>query len=81
MKSTIMKSTTGRAPVMAAPQHMPTKPRSLMGVSARRIWPYFSYSPRVVPKLPPRGPMPSPTTKMVGSTAIRSARASRAAAV
>ena len=33
MKSRNIKSTTGRKTVMAAPQHMPTKPRSLMGVA------------------------------------------------
>ena len=38
-KSTNMKSTTGRVPVMAAPAHKPTKPRSQIGVSRRRRGP------------------------------------------
>ncbi len=39
MKSMNMKSTTGRVPVIAAPVHRPTNPRSLMGVSRRRSGP------------------------------------------
>ncbi len=39
MKSTNMKSTIGRLPVIAAPAHMPTKPRSLIGVSRSRSGP------------------------------------------
>src|SRR5215470_6969255 len=81
MKSTNIKSTIGRVPVIAAPVQSPTKPRSLIGVSHSRMGPYFSYRPTVVLKLPPRAPMPSPTTKMLGSRAISSSRPSRAAAV
>src|SRR6185369_2440110 len=79
MKSMNMKSTTGRAPAMAAPVHNPTKPRSVIGVSRSRSGPKRSYSPRVVVKLPPRAPMPSPTTKIDGSLAMASARTSRVA--
>ena len=52
MKSWNMKSTTGREPVMAAPQASPTKPRSQIGVSHKRSGPYFSNRPTVVRKLP-----------------------------
>ncbi len=41
-KSKNMKSTTGRVPVIAAPVHMPTKPRSTIGVSRNRSGPYSS---------------------------------------
>ncbi len=34
-----MKSTTGRAPVTAAPVHRVVNPRSLIGVSRRRSGP------------------------------------------
>src|SRR5579859_4754338 len=70
IKSTNMKSTTGRPPAMAAPVHRPTKPRSLMGVSRRRSGPNRSYRPAVVMKLPPRAPMPSPRTSRVASTNV-----------
>ena len=70
MKSMNMKSITGRVPVMPAPHARPTKPRSQIGVSHSRSAPYFSYSPSVVVKFPPRLPMPSPMTKIVGSAAI-----------
>src|SRR5579859_5087510 len=79
IKSTNMKSTTGRPPAMAAPVHSPTKPRSLMGVSRRRSGPNRSYRPAVVMKLPPRAPMPSPRTKMDGSRSMASASTSRVA--
>src|ERR1700687_1059079 len=52
-----------------------------MGVSRTRSGPKRSNNPRVVAKLPPRAPMPSPTTNTIGSRAISSARPSRAASV
>src|SRR5438128_9620262 len=66
---------------MAAPVHSPVKPRSVIGVSRKRSGPNRSYSPTVVAKLPPRAPIPSPTTKTIGSRCISSARPSRAASV
>src|ERR1035437_5967640 len=60
---------------------MPVNPRSTIGVSRKRSGPYRSKRPVVVLKFPPRAPMPSPTTKIVESRAISSARPSRAAAV
>ena len=41
-KSTNMKSTTGRAPAIAAPHASPVKPRSQIGVSRSRSGPYFA---------------------------------------
>ena len=41
-KSMNMKSTTGRAPLAAAPIAMLVNPRSLIGVSRRRSGPYRS---------------------------------------
>ena len=41
MKSTNMKSMTGRVPVIAAPPPRPTNPRSAIGVSQRRSAPYL----------------------------------------
>src|SRR3982075_2039040 len=52
-----------------------------MGVSRRRSGPKRSNRPRVVAKLPPRAPMPSPTTNTIGSRCISSASPSRAASV
>jgi len=75
-----MKSTTGRVPVIAAPQARPMKPRSQMGVSQRRREPYLACRPAVVVKLPPRAPIPSPITKMAGSEAIAASMASWVAA-
>src|SRR3981081_2004849 len=66
---------------MAAPVHRPVKPRSVIGVSRRRSGPKRSNRPTVVAKLPPRAPMPSPTTNTIGSRSISSARPSRAASV
>src|SRR5258708_7763662 len=66
---------------MAAPVHRPVKPRSVIGVSRRRSGPKRSNRPTVVAKLPPRTPMPSPTTNTIGSRSISSARPSRAASV
>src|SRR5258708_25191365 len=65
----------------AAPVHTPVKPRSAIGVSRRRSGPKRSNNPSVVAKLPPRAPIPSPTTNTIGSRCISSARPSRAASV
>lgn len=70
MKSMNMKSMTGLVPVIAAPQPRPTNPRSQIGVSHNRSAPYFANSPVVVPKFPPRMPIPSPITKMPAFRAI-----------
>ena len=78
-KSANMKSTTGRVPVMAAPHASPVKPRSQIGVSRSRRGPYRANSPSVDLKLPPRWPIPSPRTKIVGSRAISPASASSVA--
>ena len=78
-KSTNMKSTTGFAPAIAAPQARPVKPRSLIGVSRSRSAPYLAKSPAVVRKLPPRVPIPSPSTKMRSSAAISASSASTVA--
>ena len=74
-----IKSTTGRAPAMAAPTHMVENPRSQIGVSRSRSGPCSSNRPVVVLKLPPRSPIPSPTTKIVSSRSISCASAARAA--
>src|SRR5258708_10489243 len=66
---------------MAAPVHRPVNPRSVIGVSRRRSGPKRSNRPSVVAKLPPRAPMPSPTTNTIGSRSISSVRPSRAASV
>ena len=66
----VVETAAGRVPVIAAPQPRPTKPRSQIGVSRKRSAPYFANSPAVVPKFPPRTPMPSPSTKMPGLRAI-----------
>ena len=55
-----IKSTTGRAPDIAAPQANPTNPLSQIGVSQTLNCPYFSNNPNVVLKFPPRLPIPSP---------------------
>ena len=81
MKSANMKSITGRAPTMAAPPPSPTKPRSQMGVSQSRSGPKRSNSPKVVWKLPPRLPIPSPITKIAGFCSISKARPSRVACI
>ena len=78
-KSTNMKSTTGRAPAIAAPTHMVENPRSQIGVSRSRSGPCRLNKPVVVLKFPPRSPIPSPTTKMVASRSISCASAERAA--
>ena len=78
-KSTNMKSTTGRAPAIAAPQARPVNPRSQIGVSRSRSGPYFAYRPAVVRKLPPRRPIPSPSTNTDGSAAIADSSASTVA--
>ncbi len=47
MKLTVMISTTGRRPIIAAPMPAPTKPSSEIGVSRTRFGPYFFQSPAV----------------------------------
>ena len=70
----------GLEPAIAAPHASPTKPRSQIGVSRSRSAPYLANSPTVVPKLPPRAPMPSPRTKIRGFTLISWSSASSVAA-
>jgi hypothetical protein len=78
LKGVFIESAKGEL-LLNAPQARPVKPRSQIGVSRSRSGPYLAKSPAVVRKLPPRRPIPSPSTKIDGSAAIAASSASTAA--
>ena len=53
LKLTVMTSTIGRMPPIAAPMPAPTKAASESGVSRIRSGPNSSRSPRLTPNAPP----------------------------
>ena len=78
-KLTVMISTIGRSPAIAAPTPMPTIVFSEIGVSRTRFSPNSSSSPSVTLKAPWKTPTSSPMTKTDSSRRISSAIASRSA--
>ncbi len=78
-KLTVISSTTGRSPAIAAPTPVPTIVFSEIGVSRTRFSPNSSSRPSVTLKAPWKTPTSSPMTNTDSSRRISSARASRRA--
>src|SRR4051794_33390760 len=78
-KFTVIISTTGRRPVIAAPTPMPTIVFSEIGVSRTRFSPNCSSRPFVTLKAPWKTPMSSPMRKTRSSRSISSRSASLSA--
>ncbi len=76
---TVISSTIGRSPFIAAPTPVPTIVFSEIGVSRTRRSPNSSSSPSVTLKAPWKTPTSSPITKTDSSARISSAIASRSA--
>jgi hypothetical protein len=76
MKSPNIRSTTGPAPVIAAPTAMPMKPGSEIGVSITLSVPNSSTSPESTLNGVPASATSSPIRMTVGSRRISSASAS-----
>ena len=74
-KLTVMSSTTGRSPIIAAPTPAPTIVFSEIGVSRTRFSPNSSSSPSVTRKAPPNTPMSSPIKTTRSSRRSSSRRA------
>src|SRR3990172_8802118 len=79
MKSANWISQIGRMPYRAAPMPTPMIDNSARGESMIRPGPYFSNSPWVARKTPPRGPTSSPTMNTRSSWASSSSIACRSA--
>ena len=75
-KLTVISSTTGRRPVIAAPTPTPTIVFSEIGVSRTRFSPNSSSRPWVTLKAPLKTPMSSP---MIRTRSSRSSSSRRAA--
>ena len=71
-KFTVMISTTGRSPIIAAPTPAPTIVFSEIGVSRTRFSPNSSSRPAVTLNAPWKTPMSSPIRKTLSSAAISS---------
>ena len=78
-KLTVISSTTGRSPPIAAPTPVPTIVFSEIGVSRTRRSPNSSSSPSVTLNAPWKTATSSPITKTASSRRISSAIASRSA--
>ena len=78
-KFTVMISTTGRRPVIAAPTPMPTIVFSEIGVSRTLFSPNSWSSPWVTLNAPWKTPMSSPMRKTFSSASISSRSASLSA--
>src|SRR3989304_4554409 len=81
MKSANWISQIGRMPYRAAPMPTPMIDNSARGESMIRPGPYFSNSPWVARKTPPRGPTSSPTMKTRASPASSPSLAWRKASI
>ena len=79
LKFTVMISTIGLIPAMAAPIPAPTNADSDRGVSLIRSGPNSSSRPRLTAKQPPYRPTSSPIRKTRSSRCIASLMAARIA--
>ena len=75
-KFTVISSTTGRSPTIAAPTPIPTIVFSEIGVSRTRFSPNSSSRPFVTLNAPWKTPMSSPMRKTDSSSCISSRSAS-----
>ncbi len=78
-KLTVISSTTGRIPAIAAPTPVPTIVFSEIGVSRTRASPNCFISPSVTLNAPSKTPMSSPIMKTVSSRSISSRSAALSA--